>query len=90
MKKPTRIDWQVLYNDASKMRDEATMQLRRAEARIRAMGECASAASALLAIGDDAGASIVLTTVRRSYLDSMREKVALEPGGVAWRVGPEC
>ncbi len=57
----------------------------RAESRVRAMGECASAAAALLDIGDTQGALVVLSTVRRAYLDSMRETVAHEPGGVAYR-----
>ena len=58
----------------------------RAEARVRAMGEASSAAAALLDIGDTQGALLVLSTVRRVYIDSLRETVAHEPGGVAYRV----
>ena len=84
----SKTTWKELYGDASEMRDQAAAKLRRAQDRIRAMGECASAAHALLAMGDIVGASVVLSTVRRSYVDSLQETVATEPGGIAYREPP--
>lgn len=75
---------EVVLQEVSAIRDRLVIQLRRADARLRALGETASAAAAMLDVGEVDEARLVLAAARRIWMNNMRERVAHEPGGVCY------
>lgn len=55
------------------------------QARLRAVCEVVNAADALINIGEIYAAKVILSAIRSIYIDSLRDEVSREPGGVAYK-----
>lgn len=81
-------DYVALYQEVSATRDQLVTKLRRADARIKALGEASSAAAAMLDARQPDSAQLILSAARRLYIDGMREDVAYGHGGIWAAVAP--
>ncbi len=69
-------------DERTEERDHAEHQLRRMDGRLLAYATAAEAADAFLNLGDVRSAQAVLTAIRMSWIDRLRDQVSREPGGV--------
>lgn len=63
-------------------RDKLIHQLRKERERTRALVDVTKAALAMLRLGDEQSAGVILNTVPHIGIDSYREEVSHGPGGV--------
>lgn len=89
-KKVDRPNWQTMYREVSADRDAYALKLRREKAKTKAMGEAASAALAMYSARHPDSGDLILASIRRMYIESMRDEVSHEPGGIAWAAQRQC